>query len=119
MSNRGNEYFPYSAAALSGLVICLAIAKATGRNEAWDSGVYFSVGIPLMCVLIFAISYFFPARAWRWTLSMAVGQSVAIASGGGSLSLWPLSIIAMLLCSFPQFVTGLVASRLAHKKAPE
>jgi hypothetical protein len=88
----------------------------TGRKEAWDSGVYFYVGIPVMCALIFATSYFFPRRAWRWTLSMAVGQSLAIASGGGSLNLWPLSIIAMVILSIPQFVTGVVASLLGARK---
>lgn len=112
-----NDYFAYAAAALSGLVVCLAITIATGRKEAWDSGVYFSVGIPVMCAVIFAISYRFPRKAWRWTLSMALGQSVAIALGGGSLSLWPLSIIAMAVLSVPQFVTGLAASRLARRKS--
>jgi hypothetical protein len=115
MSNR-NDYFPYATAFLSGLVVCLAITIATGRTEAWDSGVYFSAGIPVMCMLIFAISYLFPTRAWRWTLSMAAGQSAALALGGGSLSLWPLFIIAMSICSIPQFITGYLASKLARRR---
>lgn len=117
MTGPANEYFPYATAALSGLVVSLAITITTGKTEAWDSGVYFAVGIPLMCVLIFAISYLFPIRAWRWTLSMAVGQSVAVAFGAGSLSLWPLSIIALGLLSLPQLVVGSVASTLAKRKA--
>jgi hypothetical protein len=117
MTESSNEYFPYATAALSGLVVSLAITITTGRREAWDSGVYFVVGIPLMCVLIFAISYLFPIRAWRWTLSMAVGQWVAIAFGGGSLSLWPLSIISIGALSLPQLVVGSVASTLAKRKA--
>ena len=111
-----NNYLPYAAAALSGLVVCLAITIATGRKEAWDSGFYFLVGIPVMCALIFGISYIFPRRAWRWTLSMALGQSIALALGGGSLSLWPLAIIAISVLSVPQFVTGFVASKLATRK---
>lgn len=117
MTGPANEYFPYATAALAGLVVCLAITITTGRKEAWDSGVYFVVGIPLMCVLIFALSYLFPIRAWRWTLSMAVGQSVAVALGGGSLSLWPLSIVAITVVSLPQLVAGSVASTLAKRKA--
>lgn len=109
-------YVPYIVSALSGLGVCLAITVVTGRKEAWDSGVYFYVGIPAMCALIFAISYFFPARAWRWTLCMAIGQSLAIASGGGSLNLWPLSIIAMVMLSIPQFISGLIASLLGARK---
>jgi hypothetical protein len=110
-----SDYLPYAAAALSGFVVCFSIAFATGRNEAWDSGYYFTVGIPVMCALIFAISYIFPRRPWRWTLAMAAGQALALALGGGSLNLWPLAIIAMAILSVPQFVCGQVASKLATR----
>ena len=113
---RSHEYVAYAASVLSGLVVCLAITATTGRKEAWDSAAYFSVGIPFMCLLIFGISYLYPRRAWRWTLSMAVGQSLAIVSGGGSFNLWPLSIVAMTVVSIPQFITGFVASTLAARR---
>lgn len=116
MDNRLHRYLPFAASAVAGLLVCLAISLATGRKEAWDSEVYFSVGIPIMCALIFAIGYRFPDRAWRWTLSMAVGQAIAILSAGNSLSLWPLSLVAMTLLSVPQFLVGSVASRLATRK---
>ena len=118
MTEKENNFFPYAAAAAAGFAVCLAITLVTGRREAWDSAVYFSVGIPLLCVVIFAISYRFPRRPWRWTLSMAAGQAAALALGGGSLSLWPLAIIAMTAVSVPQFVAGLIAARIAAKRAP-
>ena len=49
-------------------------------------------------------------------VSMAVGQASAMLSAGNSLSLWPLSLIAMAVLSVPQFVVGSVASRLAIRK---
>ena len=117
MNHRRNDYIPFVASAVAGLLVCLAISLVTGRKEAWDSEVYFSMGIPIMCTLIFAIGYRFPDRAWRWTLSMAAGQAVAMLSAGNSLSLWPLSLIAMTVLSVPQFIVGSVASRLATRKA--
>jgi hypothetical protein len=117
MDNHRQQYIPFAASAVAGLLVCLGISLATGRKEAWDSEVYFSIGIPIMGVLIFAIGYRFPDRAWRWTLSMAVGQAVAMLSAGNSLSLWPLSLIAMTVLSVPQFIVGSVASRLATRKA--
>ena len=116
MNKLNHQYIPYVASALAGLCVCLAVTIVTGRKEAWDSGVYFFVGIPIMCALIFVISYRFPIHAWRWTLSMAVGQSLAIASAAGSLNLWPLSIVAMTVVSIPQFITGFVASLLSTRK---
>lgn len=113
------EYAAYAVSAFTGLAVCLAIAVGTGRKEAWDSGLYYSVGLPVMVLAIFVISYFFPRRAWRWTLAMALGQAGALLWGGGSLNLWPLAIIAMLVYSLPQFVSGFVGSWLAAKLRPD
>lgn len=111
-----NVRVPYVTAFLVGLVISFAITKITGRKEAWDSGAYFSVGIPLMVLVIFVLSYKFPDRAWRWTLAMALGQSLAMVFAGGSLNLWPLSIIAMTIYSIPQFLVGSLAAKLKSKR---
>ncbi len=117
MARANSDFRPHVASAIVGLVTCLAISIITGRREAWDSGAYFGIGMPLMCMMIFAISYRFPQRVWRWALSMAVGQSVAMVLGGGSLSLWPLALIAMTVLSLPQFGVALLASRMASQPA--
>jgi len=109
------KFLPHILSALAGFVVCFAVSLITGRKEAWDSSYYFFIGLPLMCVLIFAISYRWPEKTWRWAFSMAVGQALAMAIAGNSLSLWPLSIIAMTMCSLPQFITGLVASKFAQR----
>lgn len=109
---------PYAVSFIAGLAICLFITLTSGRKEAWDAPLYFTIGIPAMCVVIFAISYKFPQRAWRWALSMAIGQSVAMVLGGGSASLWPLAIIAMTVVSLPQFIAARVASGIAQKTTP-
>jgi hypothetical protein len=114
MNTRGSA-LPLIVSALAGLLVCLAISIITGKREAFDASLYFSAGIPVMCLLIFAISYFFPDRPWRWTMGMAAGQSLAIISAGNSPSLWPLAVIAMAVLSIPQFVTGLIAGRLAKR----
>ena len=69
-----------------------------------------------MCVLVFPIAYSFPARAWRWVVAMALGQSIAILLGGGSLSLWPLAIIAMTVLSLPQLAVAIVAANLRERR---
>jgi len=115
MNSHCKVYFPYVVSALGELAVCLVISQVTGKKEAFDSELYFSVGIPIMCVLIFALSYWFPEKPWRWTVSMAVGQSIAIASGGGSPTLWPLAMFAMAALSIPQLITGIVASKLANR----
>lgn len=114
---RAEGWLPYALAAGGGFAVCLAIAQATGRREAWDAGEYFSIGIPLMCAIVFALGWHWPRHAWRWTLAMAAGQATALALGGGSLSLWPLAIIAMTVVSVPQFIAGQIAARLSSRRA--
>ena len=48
-----NPTLPLFLSALSGLAVSMAIMKATGRREAWDSAHYFTKGIPVMCALNF------------------------------------------------------------------
>lgn len=117
MSKPDNNVLPYAVSFIAGLAICLFITVTSGRKEAWDSTEYFTIGIPMMCLVIFALSYWFPQRAWRWALSMAIGQSVAMVLGGGSASLWPLAIIAMTVVSVPQFIVAMIASGIAKKMA--
>lgn len=118
MGRPDNSALPYAVSFIAGLAICLFITLASGRKEAWDTPIYFTIGIPLMCAVIFALSYRFPQRAWRWALSMAIGQSVAMVMGGGSASLWPLAILAMTVVSVPQFIAAMIAARIAEKTAP-
>lgn len=118
MNKPDNNVLPYLISFIAGLAICLLITVTSGRKEAWDAPEYFTIGIPVMCLVIFALAYFFPQRAWRWALSMALGQSVAMVLGGGSASLWPLAIIAMTVVSLPQFIVAMVASGIAEKMVP-
>jgi O-antigen/teichoic acid export membrane protein len=110
------KFLPHIISALAGFVVCLTVSLLTGKKEAWDSGYYFAIGLPAMCALMFAISCRWPEKTWRWAFSMAVGQALAMAIAGNSLSLWPLSIIAMTVCSVPQFITGLVTSKLVRQQ---
>lgn len=111
-----NTLLPYIAAAMAGLLTCMAISIATGRREAWDAGTYYSVGIPVMVLLIFAIAWVFPERPWRWTLAMAVGQSLSAFLQGSSLNLFPIAIIFMSIVSIPQFVSGYLAARWSRSR---
>ncbi len=117
MNKPDNSVPPYVISFITGLAVCQVITLMSGRKEAWDAPAYFTIGIPVMCLVVFALGYRFPQRAWRWALCMAVGQSVAMVLGGGSASLWPLAIIAMTVVSLPQFIVAMIAGGIAKKRA--
>ncbi len=114
--NPEKRLWPYWVSALAGLLICLLIAKISGRREAWDSPLYFTAGIPLLCVVMAVVAYQAPQRVWRWVLAMAVGQSLAMAIAGGSATLWPLALIAMTVLSLPQWIVARLASRFRTRR---
>lgn len=115
--SRSNDFFPYAASALCGLTVYVIITVATGKNEAWDDGVYYSVGIPFMSVVAFALGYLFPIKPWRWAAGMAGGQALGALISGSSLNLLPLAMIFMAIISLPQLLTAFIGSKLALKKA--
>lgn len=112
-----DRFFPYAASFLCGLVVYLAIVATSGRNEAWDDGAYYVLGIPFMCAAVFVIGYLFPAKPWRWALGMAGGQMAGALLNGSSLSLLPFAVIFMMVISIPQFIAAFFGSRLAARKA--
>jgi hypothetical protein len=107
---------PYIVSLVAGFAICMAIRQVSGRLEMWDSSLYFVAGIPLMCIVTFALAYAYPLRAWRWVVSMAVGQSIVLLMAGSSLTLWPLTLVAMMILSLPQLAVAIAASRLSQRR---
>ena len=117
--DRSNDFFPYAASALCGLIVYVIITVATGKNEAWDDGSYYSIGIPFMSVAAFVLGYLFPVKPWRWAASMAGGQALGALMFGSSLNLLPLAMIFMMIISLPQLLAAFVGSKLAPKKASQ
>ena len=111
-----SDALPYALSFAGGLATCLAITLISGRKEAWDSSLYFVAGIPVMCAIAFAIAYAFPTKPWRWALAIAVGQSIAMLLGGGSLSLWPLAIVGMAVLSLPQLAAAIVGGKVSRRR---
>ncbi len=114
---RGSAFFPYTASFVAGLAICLVLTLASDGREAVDTAAYVPIGIPLMAATIFAISYAYPARPARWTLSMAAGQMIAMLLTGSGLSMWPIAIVFMLIYSIPQFIAGHFGSRMGRRRS--
>lgn len=100
------DLLPYLIAFSCGLATALALASFNGSSEAWSAGNYYWFGIPVMCLQIFFTARQFPHRAWRWTVSMALGQVLAAILRGSTASLGPIAILFVILLSIPQFAAG-------------
>ena len=73
-----DEQIAYAAAAVAGLGVWVGLSWATGEIEAWDSQYYFVGGLPALAMVSFALGYLVPQRPWRWPLTIAAVQVVAM-----------------------------------------
>ena len=106
----------YLVLAVCGGIIWGLIAAATGRSEAWDTGLYFSAGIPAVCILSFALGFFRPQRAWRWGVAPFAGQFVWMLVAQGAGNLLPLGIIMFGVLSIPAIFTAQIGARIALRR---
>ena len=68
-----------------------------------------------MCAVIYLLARAYPVRAWRWTLSMMLGQVFSsIFFGGGAML--PVAMVYVTLLSLPQFYAGTLGSRAGFKR---
>lgn len=108
----------YLVAIAAGIAIWLGICAATGRREAWDSRLYWIVGLPLAYAVSGVLALVQPRNAWRWAVTIFLAQLVAmvvLAKGGG---MWPLGLILMLVLAVPGVLLGNFIARRLSKPGP-
>ncbi|HEY7287698.1 MAG TPA: hypothetical protein VH497_19740 [Vicinamibacterales bacterium] len=102
---------------LTGVVLELGIHAMSGRREAWDSAEFWTLGLPVACLLSAVIGALSRSTDWKWTLVVAPSQVMTMMVRGGEVgNLWPLTLAASTILSAPFFVASYVGSRLRPAK---
>jgi hypothetical protein len=109
------DYWFYLIAAVCGAAIWYFVAAASGRREAWDSGLYYTLGMPAVCAVAFGAGFFSPVRAWRWGVMPLAGQFVWMLLAQGVGNLLPLGIIVFAVLSVPSILTANFGAFLGRK----
>lgn len=109
----------YYAALGGGALLWLGTAVFSGRREAWDSPLYWSITYPLCLLLAGLLAYVEPVRPWRWALAVMLVQPIAmLLTSGSSLSLLPLGLIMFAILALPPIaIAGLVARLRLRRQA--
>lgn len=88
--------------ALIGVALELSIRLVTGQDEAWDSELFWTIGMPAALVASFGIGLLAKGRAWLGTVAVAPGQFAAMTISLGEVgSLWPLGLALTAFLSAP------------------
>ena len=107
----------YVASVVTGLVGSVGMLLLTGimsgrvaetlRREAWDTELYWLIGLPLCYLVAGVLGWIGPERIWRWPLAMMATQAlVMLLFSGSGFSLLPLGLILFAIVALPGILTA-------------
>lgn len=111
------DYLLYFASAAFGAAVWIAITQASGRREAWDSELYFIVGVPTMCIVAFLFALRRPKQWLLWGLLPLAGQFVWLLISEGVGTLLPLGMVVFAIFSVPSVIAARIGAAIARRLA--
>ena len=108
------EKWAYAVAALVGAGTWGLVAATSGRQEAWDSDVYFTIALPLVGLSAAILGFLVPDRAWRWAFVPFGAQAVVAFVQNPTANLLPIGLIVFALFGVGCLVPAYVGARLAR-----
>ena len=98
---------------VTGFALELGVHLASGRREAWDSPIFWTVGLPAAALAALLIGLFAQRPEWRWTVLIAPSQVLTMMLRSGDIGgLWPLTLVLSSILSAPFVAAAFVGSRL-------
>jgi hypothetical protein len=110
------RYWPYCVALAGGASLWLGTMAASGRNEAWDSPLYWSAAYPLCIALSALLAFAAPERPAHWALAVMLVQPVVmVLTSGGGFGLLPLGLILFAILALPAVLAARLAASAARR----
>jgi len=99
-----------------GVTLEVGVTLASGRREAWDAGVYWTVGVPVAGIAAAIIGYRSRGRGWLTTAAIVPAQVATMIIRSGELGgLWPLTVALSSILSLPFVGVAYAARRLLRR----
>jgi len=72
------EILIFAITAVVGLAVWVGIAIVSGKEEAWDSSLFFTIGLPVMLCASGVAGYIEPRRFWLWGIAVVSLQPIIL-----------------------------------------
>ena len=106
----------YVFALAGGALLWIGTMAVSGRNEAWDSPLYWSLAYPACMALAGWLAYQEPMRPWRWALAVMLVQPVVmVLTSGSSFGLLPLGLILFGILALPPMLAAQLGAWLRRR----
>jgi hypothetical protein len=93
------------------------VAMASGRREAWDSGLYFVLVLPVIALTAGIVSYKVPVRTWRWAMFPFAAQAIVMIVQEPAGNLLPVGLITFFIfgamCLIPARIGAFVGRKMS------
>jgi hypothetical protein len=116
MENMKKDNVLCAVAIIVGAGVWIAISAISGRKEAWDANMYYSVGIPVLCLCVGALGFVEPARNWRWAVLPMAGQAVWVLLSQGFGNLMPLGLVVFAFLSLPLVLFARIGAAIGRRR---
>ena len=101
----------------TGVALELGIHALSGRREAWDSALYWTLGLPAAALVSLAIGSMSRQKDWLWTFGVVPSQVLTMMVRSGEIGgLWPLTVALSSILSVPFVVASFLGTRLRPKR---
>ena len=102
---------------VTGVALELLVHAISGRREAWDSPLYWTVGLPAAGLISAAIGYLSRGRDWLWSFLVVPSQVTTMMMRNGELGgLWPLAAALSAILSAPFVVAAFLGSSFRRRE---
>lgn len=106
----------YVVAGVLGAALWQTITVVSGRREAWDSSLYWTLAYPACLAIAGVLGYVAPIRPWRWALALMLAQAVALAASASSFGLLPLGMILFGVLAIPPAIVASIGAALSSRR---
>jgi hypothetical protein len=100
----------------TGIALELGVHALSGRQEAWDSAQYWTIGMLVAIIASGAFGRLSQRRDWLFTFVIIPSQVLTMMVTSGEIgSLWPLALALSSVLSTPFVAAAFVGSRFRPK----
>lgn len=108
----------YVIALAGGALLWIGTMAVSGRNEAWDSPLYWSLAYPACMALTGWLAYQEPTRPWRWAFAVMLVQPVVmVLTSGSSFGLLPLGLVLFGVLALPPMLVAQLGAWLGRRRS--
>ncbi|MGC3975690.1 MAG: hypothetical protein QM771_15110 [Nitrospira sp.] len=108
----------FVTAAAGGMVVWTLVSAFSHKSEAWDSDLYFTLGMPAVCLLSALLGYLEPNNPWRWGAAPLVGQALVMLLTHSPGNLMPFGILMFGILALPSIVAAKIGALAAKRGIP-